>query len=313
MNTLLPPEATTQLGPMASMLTGIGGMMFGGQVGQGLGQLSTEVLASSDIGLPLGPEGTAALLPANLAEFSAGLDQPADQVRLYVALREAAHHRLFGHVAWLRPHVLDAVDAYARGISVDREAFENAVQLVDPTDPESMREALSGGMLEQEDSPQQRSALARLETMLALIEGWVAQVVSTVAEQRLPGADALSETFRRRRAAGGPAEQTFATLVGLELRPRRLREAAALWAALAENRGTDGRDAIWGHPDLMPSSDDLDNPEAFARGDTDIDWSMLDELRAEEPSAGQPDSSPDGPDEPPQGPDDAGPDEPRQD
>jgi putative hydrolase len=209
--------------------------------------------------------------------------------------------------------VLDAVDAYARGISVDREAFENAVQLVDPTDPESMREALSGGMLEQEDSPQQRSALARLETMLALIEGWVAHVVSTVAEQRLPGADALSETFRRRRAAGGPAEQTFATLVGLELRPRRLREAAALWAALAESRGTDGRDAIWGHPDLMPSSDDLDNPEAFARGDTDIDWSMLDELRAEEPSAGPPDSSPDGPDKPQQGPDDARPDEPRQD
>ena len=58
----------------------------------------------------------------------------------------------------------------------------------------------------------------------------------------------LAETFRRRRAAGGPAEQTFAALVGLELRPRRLREAAALWAALTEHRGIDGRDAALGPP-----------------------------------------------------------------
>src|SRR3712207_7847253 len=38
----------------------------------------------------------------------------------------------------------------------------------------------------------------------------------------LPSAAALRETVRRRRASGGPAEQTFATLVGLQLRPRRL-------------------------------------------------------------------------------------------
>ena len=68
--------------------------------------------------------------------------------------------------------------------------------------------------------------------MLALVEGWVGTVVDGAAEGKLPSSAALSETVRRRRATGGPAEQTFATLVGLELRPRRLREAAALWQAL---------------------------------------------------------------------------------
>lgn len=287
MGSLLPEAGAAELGPLAGlagagglsgMLGGLGGMMFGGQVGQGLGSLSTEVLSSTDIGLPLGPAGVGALLPANLATFTEGLERPADEVRLYVALREAAHHRLFGHVGWLRAHVLAAVDAYARGITVDREAFEEAMQRFDPSDPQAMQDALGGGLFEQEDTEAQRIALARLETALALVEGWVAHVVGRAAEGRLVGADALAETFRRRRAAGGPAEQTFATLVGLELRPRRLREAATLWTALAEHRGLDGRDAVWAHPDLIPSGDDLDDPEGFAVQKDDLDISGLEDL-----------------------------------
>ena len=63
--------------------------------------------------------------------------------------------------------------------------------------------------------------------------------------------------------AGGPAEQTFGTLVGLELRPRKLREAAVLWERLTAAAGVDARDAVWNHPDLMPSAADLDEPAGF--------------------------------------------------
>lgn len=286
MGALLPQEGAAG-GPLAAfggegglsgMLGGLGGMMFGAQVGQGLGILSTEVLSSSEIGVPLAPAGTGALLPANLAAFTEGLEIDAGEVRLYVALREAAHHRLYGHVGWLRAHVLDIVETYARGISIDREAFEEAMTRFDPSDPESLQDAMQGGMFEPSETPEQHRALARLETALALIEGWVAQVTDSAAAGRLPGAAALSETFRRRRAAGGPAEQTFGTLVGLELRPRRLREAAALWAALADKRGPEGRDAVWGHPDLIPSAEDLDDPEGFAARDTTVDLPGLDDL-----------------------------------
>jgi putative hydrolase len=278
MTNLVPDEMRAQLGPMAAMLGGLGGVMFGGQVGQGLGQLSAEVLGTSDIGLPLGPAGTAALLPANLATFAEGLERPEDEVRLYVALREAAHQRLFGHVPWLRGHLVNAVDAYARGIAVDKQAVEDVMSRIDPADPESMQEALAGGLFQPEDTPEQRAALNRLETALALVEGWVAHVVDRATEGRLPGAPALAEAFRRRRAAGGPAEQTFATLVGLELRPRRLREATALWTTLTEHRGAEGRDRVWEHPDLLPSSDDLDDPAAFARRNDDGDLPGLDRL-----------------------------------
>jgi putative hydrolase len=251
-------------GGIGAIMNQVGGLMFGAQVGQGLSGLAREVVSSTDVGLPLGPTGVAALVPANVAEFGAGLERPADEVRLYLALREAAHQRLFAHVPWLRGRMLDTVGAYARGITVDLSVIEQAMGGIDPTNPQSVQEALSGGMFEPQTTPEQQAALRRLETLLALVEGWVDSVVAAAAGSRMPGADALREASRRRRATGGPAEQTFATLVGLELRPRRLREAAALWWAVTEKHGITGRDNIWSHPDLLPTADDLDDPLGFA-------------------------------------------------
>lgn len=270
MTAALPAEAAQAAGQMGGMLQALGGMIFGAQVGQAMASLSGEVLTGTEVGLPLAPPGTAVLLPQNVIAFGVGLELPEDEIRLFLALREAAHQRLFGHVPWLRQRLLDTVAAYARGITVDVEAMrakmEDAMSAVDSADPSSVQSALQSGMFTPQESPEQTRALTRLETLLALIEGWVDTVVSQAAENRLPGAGALTETIRRRRASGGPAEQTFATLVGLELRPRRLRDAATLWAALQTAQGTDGRDRPWNHPDLLPSAEDLDDPQGFVSG-----------------------------------------------
>jgi putative hydrolase len=151
-------------------------------------------------------------------------------------------------------------------------------------------------MFEQQTTPAQQVALARLESLLALIEGWVDAVVADAVGDRLPGAGALRETLRRRRAAGGPAEQTFATIVGLELRPRQLRNAAELWRRLGEQRGTAGRDALWAHPDLIPSADDLEDPAAFvAREELGDPIAELEKtMRAEDQAEQSPDDKTDG-------------------
>ena len=300
----LPPEVAAMLGSaglggadlggaMKGVMAQVGGLVFGAQVGQALGALAGEVLGATDVGLPLGEAGTAALLPANVAAFGAGLEVPADEVRLYLALRESAHQRLFASVPWLRSHLYDAVDAYARGIEVDPAAIERAVGSFDPSDPESLQQAMGEGMFDLQATPAQEAALARLETALALVEGWV-DAVADAAGRSLPHAVQLRETVRRRRATGGPAEQTFAALVGLQLRPRRLREAAALWSAVAQARGTEGRDALWAHPDLLPGPSDLDDPEAFVHAagtdwdaglaalDKDLDGELDDDARGDE-------------------------------
>ncbi len=264
----LPEEARSMAGPMLGMLSGLGGTMFGSQLGQGLGHLANDVLTSTDIGLPLAPAGVGALLPEAIARFAEGLDLPGQDIVVFLAAREAAHQRLFHGVGWLRQRLLSTVEDYARGIRLDMSGLEQLGGGVDPqellSDPGKLEELMGqAAAFEPQTSPEQQAALTRLETLLALIEGWVEQTVSAALSDRIPSTAALTETMRRRRATGGPAEQTFATLIGLDLRPRKLREAAELWRRLLEASDITVRDGVWAHPDLLPDAADLDDPAAF--------------------------------------------------
>ena len=301
MTKAIPDEARQMAGPFAALLNQAGGAMFGTQVGQALAGLAGEVLSASDIGLPLAPPGRAALLPTNIAVFAKDLDLPAEDVVLFLALREAAHQRLFAHVPWLGAHLTAAVEDFGRGTTIDIAGMEAKIAGIDPMNPAALQEALEGGLFEPQKTPTQQAALVRLETMLALVEGWVDEVVAQATTDRMPNAGKLQEIIRRRRAAGGPAEDAFAALVGLELRPRRLRDAATLWSSLRSRKGSEARDAVWAHPDLLPTSTDLDDPLGFgeqieveAIADSDFDAALADLLDRESGNGG--DGRPDMPD-----------------
>lgn len=261
----LPPEFLQMLQPMLGMVQQLGAAAFSMQVGQALAGLAGQVLAASDVGIPLTDPPRMAIVPTNVNEFAEGLEVSTSDAMMFIALREAAHQRLFVHVPWLAARVIGAVEQYARYMRVDMEQLNEAMSGVDLSDPMALQQVLSGGVLTPEDTPEQKAAVARLETLLACIEGWVDDVVQTAVADRLPTLPNLVEAMRRRRAAGGPAERTFASLVGMELRPRRLREAHTVFAAIRTARGAQARDALWSHPDLLPGPEDLDDPLGFAQ------------------------------------------------
>lgn len=258
----LPEQLGDTLGGLAPMLRSVGGALFATQLGQVIGKLSGEIAAGGDVGIPLfegpGREG-GVLIPSGVSDFADGLDQNLEAVTLYLAVRELAHARLFRHTRWLRLHLISAITDYARGMSIDTMRIEELARDIDPSNTEEMQQLVSSGALIPPKTPAQEAALDRLETMLALIEGWV-DTVTEDAVTRLPGSEGIAEMVRRRRAAGGPAEHAFSTLVGLELRPRRMREAATLWRLLTERGGIERRDALWAHPDLLPSTEEIDHP-----------------------------------------------------
>jgi putative hydrolase len=273
LRTQSPEELRPLLEGAGRLIRGIGGQLFAAQFGQVIGRLSLEVISGGDVGVPVMPAGSAVILPQNFADLGRGLEIPDAQLAIYVAARELAHARLFRHAKWLRLQVIAQVTEYARGVDIDVERLEELASRFDPQDPGELRDALQSGALLPQQSEAQRLALTRLENLLALIEGWV-DVVTADATSRMPDLERIAETIRRRRAAGGPAEDALAALVGLQLRPRRLREAAAMWRAVTEAVGVSARDALWDYPDLMPQAEDIDDPsgliarlEAKARGD----------------------------------------------
>ncbi len=256
-------ESATAAGAFAA-LRRLGGTLFSLQLGQIIGQLSGEVLSGGDIGIPLldgilEHELRAVLIPQNISAFADGLDIPLDDVMLYVAIREIAHARLFKHSKWLKLGLVASITDYANGISINAESMRAAMSDIDLSDAEALRRLVSDGSLIPPKTDDQVVALTRIETLLALIEGWV-DVVADNAAHRLPSRNAIAEMVRRNRAVGRPGEKALAGLIGIDARPRRLREASSMWRALDATVSAEQRDSVWAHPDVMPTSDDIDDP-----------------------------------------------------
>ncbi len=247
---------------MRSMIASLLGMQYGA----GLAELAATSFGTTDAGLPLVEGQTAALVPANVADFADGLDIDTDEVTLFVAVREHAAARLYSRVPWLRARVLDTVAAYASEIAIDTASIEERVREMG-LDLQKMQELDLSEVFSQEPTAGQRETLERLEHLLSLVEGWVSAVSAQAVAAQLPHAVPLGEMFTRRSATESPANQVFGPLVGLELKPRRIREAEAFWRMALDNLGIEGRDHLWSHPDLLPGPQALDDPAAFFAGE----------------------------------------------
>ena len=112
--------------------------------------------------------------------------------------------------------------------------------------------------------------------LLALIEGWVDHVTNRAASSWMTNSAQLDEVVRRRRASAGPTREVFQDLLGLELRPRLVRDAENLWAAMEHRHGATERDGVWQHPDMLPTARHLEDPLSYVhpahRGDDDGDF-----------------------------------------
>lgn len=288
-------------GQTSGIMNSVSPTVCGMHMGQAAGEMAREAFGATDLGIPLLSESRVALVPHAIADFAEGLDVDGDEVRTFVALREAAHVRLFAAAPWLPGQLHSAIERYASAITIDPEALDAAVRDAGAGDPAKLQKALSRGIFAPEHSDAQAATLESIETMLALIEGWVDDVTMRAAAPHLPHIGQLREMMRRRRASGGPAEDVFASLLGLELRPRRLRDASSLWAALSVRLGSEARDHIWSHPDLLPDATALGDWQAWVDKATDT-GDQSDDMDRElekllsggypESSSGSPDAAP---------------------
>ncbi|WP_080796106.1 zinc-dependent metalloprotease [Corynebacterium pacaense] len=267
----LPEEAREMIGPMSQMMNQMSSMNFGMQLGNALGDLAKQTLTGCDFGLPVAPGDVTAILPTNLASAASDLDVPAQEILVYLSARESARQRLFKHVPWLSERLVSSVEEYAAGLEIDTSHIQDAVNGLqmdnpDPSQLQDMMNQLQGMDLSPRISSRNATAVARLETLLALVEGWVDLVVTEAMGDRIPSTATMNEAWRRRRATGGSAEQAFAKVVGIEFSAPRVAEATELWRRVEVAVGTRRRDAIWDHPDFLPVAEDLENSAEFIDG-----------------------------------------------
>jgi putative hydrolase len=265
------PEGAPPIEMITMMLRSFIGTMIATQLGQSIGTLSTSVTGAHDVGLPLLDPARAIVIPENIELWAAELEIAKSEVFIYHALRESAVARLFANNPWLVSYIQSAVVEYGKGINIDidaiqrqaQEAFEKAQENMGDgvAQGDDMGFALDSGIFTPEESPAQKVALLKLETVLALIDGWTDEVSALAAGDRLPAIEQLRETLRRRRASAAPAQQLFSSMLGLQVSPKLTREASAFWKKIREVKSISERDQIWSG--LLPTADDLLDPEKF--------------------------------------------------
>jgi putative hydrolase len=261
------PEGQPPIEMITILLRSFIGTMIATQLGQSIGTLAASVTGAHDVGLSLLDPAHPVVIPENIENWANELEIPKSEVFIFHALREGAVARLFANNPWLVSYIQSAVVEYGKGIHIDIEAIQRQAQSAFESmsegamDAEAMSFALDSGIFTPEESPAQKIALAKLETVFALIDGWTDEVTALAAGDRLPAIEQLRETLRRRRAAASPAQQLFSSMLGLEVSPKLTREASAFWKKIREVKSIAERDQIWSG--LLPTAEDLLNPEKF--------------------------------------------------
>jgi len=264
------PEGQPPIEMITMMLRSFIGTMIATQLGQSIGTLASSVTGAHDVGLALLDPAHPVVIPENIENWANELEIPKSEVFIFHALREGAVARLFANNPWLVSYIQSAVVEYGKGIHIDIEAIQRQAQSAFETMQENagdgamddpMSFALDSGIFTPEESPAQKIALAKLETVFALIDGWTDEVTALAAGDRLPAIEQLRETLRRRRAAASPAQQLFSSMLGLEVSPKLTREASAFWKKIREVKSIAERDQIWSG--LLPTAEDLLDPEKF--------------------------------------------------
>jgi len=250
------------IGAIAGLLRTFIGSMIATQLGQAIGGIATTATGAHDAGLPILQPARSLLIPENIDAWGVDTEIAKTEIYLFHALREGAIARLFEHNPWIVSYIRSAIVEYGAGIRIDLDAIQRqAEDAMQGMGEESFTINLDAGIFTPEETDSQRAALSKLETVLALVDGWADDVATLAAGNRIPSITALRELHRRKRATSAPSQQLFKTMLGLEVSPKLAREASAFWNRIRELKGTSARDQIWSG--ILPSATELLAPDLF--------------------------------------------------
>jgi len=253
------PDPTVQLlGDLGKLL---GPVLLGMQSGFMLGHLARRALGQYDLPLPRLPADQLLVVPANIDAFAGQWSLVPDDLRLWVCLQEVTHHAVLG-----RPHVrarlADLINEYVSRFEVDPAALEASLGDIDPTDMSGLQAVLGNPetLLGAVRSQGQQETLGRIETLTAVIEGYVDHIMDTTGRGLIGSYGQLTEALRRRRVEAGDGDRFAARLLGLELGRGQYERGATFVRGVVDRAGDEGLSRLWHSERELPTPAELDAP-----------------------------------------------------
>ncbi|HML00501.1 MAG TPA: zinc-dependent metalloprotease [Acidimicrobiales bacterium] len=245
---------------LAQFVAGMGPMFAALQLGSAVGHLARTTLGQYEIPI-WRPRPALLMVPGNVTRFAEEWSLPADDVRLWVSLREVTVHGVLG-----RPHVrgriTELITDVVRGTATDTAGLVEQLQHLDLSDPGSLEQVLGdpSSLLNAEPSPARRRASEELNAITTALLGYVEHVLDRTATRLLGGRGALAEAWRRRQLERDSASRTAEMLFGLDLGPDEVERGAQFVAGVVERAGEEGLARLWSAPATLPTPAEIAAP-----------------------------------------------------
>jgi putative hydrolase len=250
---------------MGSVLSQLGPLLQGSQIGQVLGALAQHVLGQYDVAVPRAGKGELLFVVPNLRAFERDWSLDPVELRTYVALHEVTHRFEFAR-PWARERFVQLVDDFLTTLVIDVEAIQQRFASLDPADPEALQnalggsddEALFGAILDDE----QRLKLGRVQSFMAAAEGYGDHVMRALGGELLGSFGKIEEAMRRRHD-GQPADPVFERLLGIEMKREQYDKGDAFCSTVVELTDEATLARMWDSPESLPALVELDEPRLW--------------------------------------------------
>jgi putative hydrolase len=263
-----PPAAPAGDTGEDAMLSGLLAMLspvtLGMSAGSMVGHLARRSFGQYDLPIPRLADAGLLVLPHAINSFASDWSLPIDDLRLWVCVHELTHHAVFA-VPHVRATLTELLRRYVSSFRSDPRALEEALgglelEAGDPMAPMQQLfwrpELLLGAMT----SDEQRQLEPRLDALVAVIVGFVDDVLDQIATRLIASHRPLAEAVRRHRVEADQSDVFVARLLGLSVGQAQVDRGHAFVSGVRERAGDDGLARLWRSDRELPTPAEVDAP-----------------------------------------------------
>jgi coenzyme F420 biosynthesis associated uncharacterized protein len=265
MRRLLAPLTARVGAHMArSPVAPIGRRIAGTETGVLLGYLAQRVLGQYDL-LVLDDDGASDAVyyvGGNILSLEKRFAFRPRDFRLWIAVHECTHRAQFTGVPWMKPYYLSLVHATLSSIDPDPRTLVQALARA-ADELRSGRNPLDdGGLVALLATDEQRGALSRVQSLMSLLEGHGNSVMNRIGRDHVAGQARMARVLQARRQSTGLASLLH-KIVGLDSKMRQYEVGEAFIADVEREAGPRAIDPAWQGPEMLPTADELRDPQAW--------------------------------------------------
>ena len=244
-----PLEGLQELIP-GSLILNFGQKGLSRYLGLMLGLLARRVLGQYDPAL-LGREpvqtSSLILVEPNLQVWARKDKLPVDELRRWLAMHEMTHAWEFRAHPWLQSYLEGLLkQVLVGGLSDGRR----------PSRLELIRTLTIG-------VGQQWKAIAKVQAVMSLLEGYSNLVMNDVGRRELPHFALLEGAYRRRQEERTALERAFLRLTGLEMKMRQYVLGERFCREVRDAGGRELLARVWEGPAWLPTMAEIQRPQLF--------------------------------------------------